>query len=169
MFPVLCVNVRNVKILVLIIYIVEKNEEKKILIVLRRDIQLRFYRLREQNILITEEKNVQLVNKELTLPQFSAHLQDKLQNFPRHRHNVTHTRKIYDQVIDALSDGTIIKIQDFSENYTCLLPNEIVSIHWTQEQATVFPVVVLRKVNNYVQEDHFVFISDDLKHDVPFI
>ena len=118
---------------------------------------------------IKEKKNVQLVDKELTLPQFSAHLQDKLQNFPRHRHNVTHTRKIYDQVIDALSDGTIIKIQDFSENYTCLLPNEIMSIHWTQEQATVFPVVVLRKVNNYVQEDHFVFVSDDLKHDVPFI
>ena len=41
-------------------------------------------------------------------------------------------------------------------------------IHWTQEQVTVFPVIVLRNVNNCVQEDHFFFISDDLKHNVLF-
>ena len=42
-------------------------------------------------------------------------------------------------------------------------------IYWTLGQATIFPVVVLRKVNNFVQEDLFVFISDDLKPDVPFV
>ena len=57
--------------------------------------------------------------------------------------------KITDNLM-TLPDGTIIKIQDFSENYTCLLPSEITSIHWTQKQVTVFPVVVLRKVNNCV-------------------
>ena len=39
------------------------------------------------------------------------------------------------------------------------------SMHWTQEQPTVFTVVVLRKVNNCVRKDHFAFI----KHDVPFV
>ena len=43
------------------------------------------------------------------------------------------------------------------------------SIHWTPEQATVSPVVVLRKVNSCVGENHFVFINDVLKHDVPFV
>ena len=43
------------------------------------------------------------------------------------------------------------------------------SIHSTQEQATVYPVVVLWKVEDRVREDHFVFISDDLKHDIPFV
>ena len=79
------------------------------------------------------------------------------------------TQAIYDQAINALSEGTIIKIQDFSENFTWLLPNEIVAIHWTQEQATVHPVVVLRKVEDQVREDHFVFVSDDLKHDILFV
>ena len=40
-----------------------------------------------------EKKRVQLVDKELTPPQFLAHLKDKLQNFPRHRYNVTHPYK----------------------------------------------------------------------------
>lgn len=79
------------------------------------------------------------------------------------------TQAIYDQAINALSEGTIIKIQDFSENFTWLLPNEIVAIHWTQEQATVYPVVVLRKVEDQVREDNFVFVSDDLKHDILFV
>ena len=59
--------------------------------------------------------------------------------------------------------------QDFSENYTYLLPEETISIHWTQEQATVYPVVVLRKVDGILHEDHFTFISNDLTHDVPFV
>ena len=68
-----------------------------------------------------------------------------------------------------MSDKTIIKIQDFSENYTCLRADEIMSIHWTQELAMVYPVVVLRKVDSVLREDHFTFISYDLTHDVPFV
>ena len=68
-----------------------------------------------------------------------------------------------------MTNSTIVKIQDFSENYTCLLPEEIMSIHWTQEQATVYPVVVLRKIDDVLGEDNFTFISDDIKHDAPFV
>ena len=38
-----------------------------------------------------------------------------------------------------MTNDTVVKIQDFSENYTCLLPEEIMSVHWTQEQAIVYP------------------------------
>ena len=62
-----------------------------------------------------------------------------------------------------------MKIQDFSENYTCLLPQEIQSLHWTQDQCTVYPVVTLRKVNDEIKDDHFFVISDDIKHDVKFV
>ena len=63
----------------------------------------------------------------------------------------------------------IIKIQDFSENYTCLLPDEIHSLHWTQQTATVYPIVVIHKVEGRLHEDNFVFASDDMNHDVPFV
>ena len=63
----------------------------------------------------------------------------------------------------------ILKIHDFSENYTCLVPHEIQTLHWTQDEATVYQVVVLRQVNDVIWEDHITFISSDLKHDVPFV
>ena len=62
-----------------------------------------------------------------------------------------------------------MKIQYFSENCTCFLPQEIQSLHWTQNQCTVYPVVALRKVNDEIKEDHFVVISDDIKHNVKFV
>ena len=43
------------------------------------------------------------------------------------------------------------------------------SIHWTQDQATVYPAIVLMKVNDIVCEDHFTFISDEIQHYVPFV
>ena len=42
------------------------------------------------------------------------------------------------------------------------------SLHWAEEQATVYPVVVLRKID-VLHEYHFTFISDGIKHDVPFL
>ena len=62
-----------------------------------------------------------------------------------------------------------MKIQDFPENYTCLLPQEIQRLHWTQNQCTVYPLVALCKVNDKIKEDHFVVINDDIKHDVKFV
>ena len=112
---------------------------------------------------------IALVDKEVTPADFASLFKEKLKGFPQHRYNVCHTSNTYDQVINGIDEKSIIKIQDFSENYACLLPEEIMLIHWTQEQATLFPVVVLRKVKDIVREEHFVFISNDLQHDVPFV
>lgn len=84
---------------------------------------------------------------------------------------MSHTSYVYDQIIiSSLDQHTILEIHDFSENYTCLLPIEIQSIHWTQETATVYPIVVVcRRHGDDIREDHLVFISSDKKHDVPFV
>ena len=116
-----------------------------------------------------EKKKIQLIDKHLKLTELCELFKDKLRNFPRHRYNVAHTAKTYDQLIENLTENMILKIHNFSENYTCLVPHEIQSLHWTQEQATVYPVVVLRRVNDVIWEDHITFISSDLKHDVPFV
>lgn len=54
----------------------------------------------------------------------------------------------------------LFKIHVFSENYTCPLPEEIQSLHWVQETATVYPVVILREVVFDIREDHLVCGSD---------
>jgi hypothetical protein len=62
-----------------------------------------------------------------------------------------------------------LKVQDFSENYTCLVPDEVQSLHWSQTQATLYPVVIYRNVSEQVIEEQLVYISDDLNHDCSFV
>ena len=105
------------------------------------------------------KKKLALVDKYLQLDEVVDCLREKMSDFPRHRFNMQHTQYVWEQLEDNLEEGgTIVKIQDFSENYTCLLPEEAQSIHWTQHQVTVFPVVVLRRVANEICEDHIVIL-----------
>ena len=43
---------------------------------------------------------------------------------------------------------TYVLVQDLSENYTCLVPDEVQSLHWSQTQVTLFPVATFWKVIN---------------------
>ena len=104
--------------------------------------------LREQNNYTKTKKKLQLFDKVLNSARFVDLLKTTLIGFPCNRFNVNHTSKTYYQAIAGVTNTTIVKTQDFSENYKCLLPEEIMSIHWTQEQATVYPVVVLRKIDD---------------------
>ena len=74
-----------------------------------------------------------------------------------------------DNLLESLRDHELVVVQEFSENYNCLLPDEPQSIHWTIQQATVYPVVTLWCHSKKIVEDHFVFISDDRTHDSPFV
>ena len=71
-----------------------------------------------------------------------------------HRFNVDHTAKASDNLVNNLNVNSIHKIYDFSENYTCLLPEEIQLLHSVQETVTLYPIVAIRKVGNEIREDH---------------
>ena len=61
-------------------------------------------------------------------------------------------------------------MQDFSENYTCLVPDGVQSLHWAQAQVTVFPVITFRRdEDKNLTEDHLVFLSGDKIHDSAFV
>ena len=62
-----------------------------------------------------------------------------------------------------------MKVMDFPQNYTCLLTEEIMSLHWQQNTVTVYPVVVLWLCNGLLREDHFVFFSEDKENDPGFV
>ena len=102
---------------------------------------------------LSRKRSVLLIN--VTLNEIPVLFKFKLKDFPCHRFTINHT------------ESKVIKIQDFSENYTCLLPNEVQSMHWTQ--ATGYSVVVIRRVDGVLGEDNFVIISNDRNHDVPFV
>ena len=49
------------------------------------------------------------------------------------KNNVAHTNQTYGQAAHEMSENSIIKTKDFSQNYACFISHEIISIHWTQE------------------------------------
>ena len=65
-----------------------------------------------------------------------------------------------------IDNHTKVKVNNFSGNYTSLLPDEIQSLHWTQDNATVYPVVVLQWIYAWKS---YIFHTDDKKHDVHFV
>ena len=89
---------------------------------------------------------------------------------PKHRYNNAHTKEVHKQAINNLCPGQIIKVQDFNENYTCLVPDEVQSLHWSRKQVTLFPAVSFRKnINDNLLEDQLVYVSNDKKHDCAFV
>ena len=116
-----------------------------------------------------EKKKMALVEKLVKIDELMHLLKFKLKDFPRHRFNVQHTSKAYDELMFNLDYHNIVKVRCFSENYIWLLPDEIQSLQWTQDTATANPVAILRKVNEDVREDHIILLTNDKKHDVPFV
>ena len=78
-----------------------------------------------------EKQKLKLVDNMLTTSQLVELLKKQLRKFALHRSNVQQTTKTYDNILANLDQYSILKTHDFSENYTCLLPEEIQSIHWT--------------------------------------
>ena len=115
-----------------------------------------------------EKKKLKMLDK-MMKPKLIDLVKLKLEKFAMHRFNVEHTVKTFDHLVNNLNVNFILKIHYFSKNYTYLLPEEIQSLHWVQDTATVYPTVVMRKVGNEIREDHLMFISDDKKHDLPFV
>ena len=98
-----------------------------------------------------QKKKLKLLEKFLTLSGLLDLMQQHLCDFPRHRFNFNHTRSVWNKVEEFLENDAVVKIQDFSENYTCLLPKEVQSLHWNQKQCTVYPLAVLRKVDSEIR------------------
>ena len=90
-----------------------------------------------------EKKKLQLIDKWVTFQESVNLLKSKLKDFSQHRFIVQHTSDVYDQVASSLTDSMLLKIHDFSENYTCLLPEEIQFALDTGETAKLYPIVVL--------------------------
>ena len=79
-------------------------------------------------------------------------LKVKLAKLAMHKFNDGHIAKAFDNLVNNLNVNSILKICNFSENYICLLPEEIQSLQWVQETATIYPIAVMGKVGNEIRE-----------------
>ena len=58
---------------------------------------------------------------------------EKIETFAGYRFNLKHTDAMIDNLLESLRDHEFVIVQNFSENYNYLLPDESQSIHWTTQ------------------------------------
>ena len=116
-----------------------------------------------------EKKRLKLVDKMITPSDLVLLLKTKLNRFPIHRFNVQQTAKTYHKIISNLNEHCILKIHDFLENYACLLPEEIQSLQWTQETATVYPPVVIAKVEHSSECNGWTYAYVTIISDIHYV
>ena len=95
------------------------------------------------------KKKLSLNNKCVTLNEFVQFFHEKIETFAGHPFNLKHTDLMIDNLLEPLRDHELVTVQDFSENYNCLLPDQPQS------------VITLQCHIKKIAEDHFVFIRDD--------
>lgn len=84
---------------------------------------------------------------------------------------ITKTQNSYmKQRKENLAFNEVLVLMDFAENYNFILQNEVQSYHWGHLSCSVHPVVIFSKNgDSTIKETSLCFISDDIKHDVPFV
>ena len=95
------------------------------------------------------KKKVAPVSEGITISQFFTSLKEAMQDLAQHHFKHFHKMEVYKMAVEGLQEGQMTKVQEFSENYTCLVPDEVQSLHWTQTQATLFPVVTFRQKGRF--------------------
>ena len=111
-------------------------------------------------------KKLSLNDKYVTLKEFVQYFHEKIETFAGHHFNLKHTDVMIDNLLESLRDHELVIVQDFSENYNCPLPDEPQSIHWTIQQANVYPVVTLRCYNKKIVEAT-LYLSMMMVHMIP--
>ena len=55
---------------------------------------------------------------------------------------------------------------DFSENFTCGTPDVVESAYWNSNAITLHPVVMYYRENSELKHINYIFVSDDLSHNI---
>lgn len=102
----------------------------------------------------------------------------RLRTYIQHVHTWRWQAHAYDACHENLPEDHIMVALDFAENHTFLEKEEVQTLHWSSNQATILPMVVHRhakvtdeegNIKDEVIKEHFVFISDDRKKDTEFV
>lgn len=102
--------------------------------------------------------------------EFIGFLIDKIESLIPHSF-ITKSQNTYmRERKENLQYDEALVLMDFAENYNFVLQNEVQSYHWSHLSCSIHPVVVYsRSEGETTKESSLCFISNDLKHDVPFV
>ncbi len=108
-----------------------------------------------------------LVRKHGTMKDLLEELKSEVAPHAEHLFNKEWQHSQFKELRDKLGKKDVLTVWDFSENYKCNFQREVQSAYYSQESATLHPVIVYYRCitcEETVQES-CIFISNDLHHD----
>ena len=112
----------------------------------------------------------ELVQKTASVSEFISLFTLKMTQLVRHAFVASEQSSFFKMRKDNLDEFSVIAILYFSENFTFRVQDEIQSSCWSLNCCIVHPVLIYF-LNEDKMLDHYClcFLSDDLRHDVPFL
>ena len=106
-----------------------------------------------------------IASKTVNVHEFMEILVEKLMKLKIHDFFTKKQSLFVNNVKSYLQEGEFLVCCDFAENYAFVIPNSTQSLHWNNNQATVFTAIVYYKLNDELKHVSIAVISDNLNHD----
>ena len=114
-----------------------------------------------------DSKKMILKAKNTNLVTIIEDLEKDAEPYAQHLFSASWQASQYAAISKQVPEGCIVMVYDFAENYACRYQDEIQSVHWGHEAATLHPIV-----SNYqcprckeVMTHSLVMVTDDNSHD----
>ena len=121
----------------------------------------------------SEKKKLQLVDKLTTPGGMFSHFKNLLLTYPSHQFRANWQNQQLRELVENLPVGRAVAVDDYSENYTCSMQDQIQSLYFSQVQASIHITILHRHAllnidgiesteeNPFVITEHIFVISPD--------
>lgn len=112
------------------------------------------------------KKRTKIVGTNITLNDFTKKFLEQTCDFKEHVYKVKEQYKAMKTLKDNLPDGHVAAQMDFAENFSCTAADEVQSAYFNSNSVTLHPVVIYFRNNAKLEHRSFMFVSDDLGHNI---
>ena len=112
-------------------------------------------------------KRRNLEGKSGTLQKLVNEIKTEVAPHAQHLFNKEWQQTQYKELREKLRGNEVLSVWDFSENYKCNFQREVQSAYYSQESATLHPVITYYRCTTCEKtvQESLIFISNDLHHD----
>ena len=114
-------------------------------------------------------KRIKEVYKDTCAATLVSEFKNQLEEFIPHNFRSYWQNAQFKECINNLPPDVIVSVIDFAENYTFKVQNEVQSMHWYNDQCTIFVHICYGRKDRELHKKSIFYISDDKKHDTVFV
>ena len=111
------------------------------------------------------DRGCTLITRTESMEAFVVELTQQMENLTTHHYIAKSQAAFLSSCKSSLSEGTVLVLLDFAENYSFIVQDAVQGHHWDNSQATLHPFAVYYLKEDKVSCLSLCIISDCLRHD----